>query len=137
MKTLTRACFVTGVFSTLGAAVLAAGCGDDDDGSGGNGATGGAGAGTGGSGNGAHCTSGSVNAEIGTNHGHMLTVPLADVMSGEAKTYMLTTGNGHTHMVEVTAANFSAMKSAGTVNGLVTLVDSTGHTHTVALTCTN
>lgn len=136
MKTLTRACFVKSVFSTLGGAVLLASCGDDDD-SGGNAGTGGSGTGTGGNGGGGHCTSGSVNAEIGTNHGHTLTVPLADVMAGQAKMYMLTTGNGHTHMVEVTAADFNAMKSAGTVNDLVTLADTTGHMHTIALTCTN
>jgi hypothetical protein len=135
MKTLTRACFVKSVFSTLGCAVLLASCGDDDDDMGAGG-TGGNGNVTGGNGGGGHCTSGSVDAEIGPNHGHTLTVPLADVTAGQTKSYMLTTGNGHTHMVEVTAERFGTLKASGTVTGLVSVADSTGHTHTVALTCT-
>src|SRR5689334_13529136 len=106
MKTLTRAAFVKSALSTVAAAVLVPACGDDDD----DGGT-----------NSANCTSGSVTTEIGTNHGHTLTVPLADVTAGTAKSYTLTTGNNHTHVVEVTAANFSALKASGSVSGLMSV----------------
>jgi hypothetical protein len=121
MKALTRTEFVKYALSTAAVAVFAPACGDDDDDSGTSGA---------------NCASGSVTTEIGTNHGHTLTVPLADVMSGAPKSYTLTTGNFHTHVVEVTAANFSALKGSGSVSGLVTVVDATQHMHTVLLTCT-
>jgi hypothetical protein len=74
---------------------------------------------------------------------HTLTVPLADVMAGVAKTYTLTPGaaNMHTHMLAVTAADFATLKSAGTIATLVSDMGmvpggaSAGHTHAVTLTC--
>jgi hypothetical protein len=72
---------------------------------------------------------------IGSNHGHGLTVPLADVTAGTAKSYMLTLGNGHVHTLNVTAANFTALKASGSVSGMITIADDTGHMHTVMLTC--
>jgi hypothetical protein len=131
MKTLTRALFLKSVMPVVGTAMLVLGCGDDDDDT--PGGTGGA-SGTGGT-SGGKCASGTVAPVIGTNHGHDLTVPLADVMAGVTKSYLLTTGNNHTHMVEITAENFTALKAAGTVSGLVSITDATNHTHTVMLTC--
>src|SRR6476659_5616517 len=112
MKTLTRALFLKGLLPLVGTAILVSGCGDDDDDT--PGGTGGA-SGSGGA-SGAKCASGTVTPVIGTNHGHDLTVPLADVMAGVTKSYLLTTGNNHTHMVEITAENFAALKASGTVS---------------------
>ena len=68
---------------------------------------------------------------------HTLVVPLADVTAGTAQNYMLTAGGnpqptGHTHMLPVSAANFTTLKNTGSV----TLMSSTdGHSHMVTLTC--
>ena len=76
---------------------------------------------------------------IATNHPtpHMITVPLADVMAGTDKTYMLTPGGMgtmmHPHTLVVTAANFTALKTMGTV--MVTSSNDANHTHVVTLTC--
>jgi hypothetical protein len=74
---------------------------------------------------------------IGTNHTppHTITVPLADVMAGAAKPYTLTAGGGdnHTHTLMVTAANFTALKTMGSV--MVTSSNDSSHTHVVTLTC--
>ena len=74
---------------------------------------------------------------IGTNHTppHMIEVPLADVMAGTDKTYVLTAGgsNNHTHMLTVTAANFTALKTMGTL--MLTSSNDSSHTHSVTLTC--
>jgi hypothetical protein len=133
MKALTRALLLKGLAPAVGVAILVPACGGDDDDMSG---TGGA-SGTGGNTGAGKCESGTVVPEIGSNHGHTLTVPLADVMAGTDKSYMLTTGNNHTHMLDVTAASFSALKASGMVSGLVTVADSTGHMHAILLTCSD
>jgi hypothetical protein len=76
---------------------------------------------------------------IGTNHGHTLMIPIADVIAGATKTYTagLTVGNGHTHDITVTAADFTAMKTAGmkvvTSAGPTPMTNS--HMHACTLSC--
>jgi len=66
-------------------------------------------------------------------HEHPVTVPLTDVMAGVEKTYTLDMGEeGHTHMMTVTAANFTTLKTTGTVTVTSTAA---GHTHDVTLMC--
>jgi hypothetical protein len=45
---------------------------------------------------------------------HDIMIPLADLEAGVAKTYT-STGNGHTHDVEITTADFEALRSGLTV----------------------
>jgi hypothetical protein len=78
--------------------------------SGGGGATGGTG-GTGGAF--AGCTA-AVTALISQNHGHSLTIPLADIEAGVEMTYDATGSATHCHQVTLTAADFAAL-AAGEV----------------------
>ena len=55
-----------------------------------------------------------VSALISMNHNHALTVPLADITAGAAKTYSVKGTADHDHFIQVTAADFTALK-AGTV----------------------
>lgn len=72
---------------------------------------------------------------IGTNHGHtMVTVSLADVEAGVAKTYDLGAGTAaHTHTVMVTAQQFMQIKEGRTLN--IESSNSGAHTHTVTIMC--
>src|SRR5690349_4620287 len=59
---------------------------------------------------------GSTAATIGTNHGHALVVPIADVTAGVAKTYSIQGGSGHPHTVMITAAMFAMLQQNQTVS---------------------
>ncbi|MDB4960916.1 MAG: hypothetical protein JWP01_915 [Myxococcales bacterium] len=105
--------------ATLGVAMLA-GCGGDD-----------------GDGGGAVdaaprvCTSPS--GSISGNHGHVVTVPLADVNAGADKTYDITGTSAHAHSITVTAANFTTIQGSGSVT--LTSTSGGGHTHVVTVQC--
>ncbi|MDX2054078.1 MAG: hypothetical protein SFV15_16885 [Polyangiaceae bacterium] len=97
--------------------------------------TGGTNSGTGGgsSGDGGKCSA-EPTAMTVTGHEHPITVPLADVIAGTAKTYTLELGGEpeHTHTLMVTPADFTTLKTTGTV----TLTSSNdGHSHDVTITC--
>ena len=131
----------TGSAGSSGASTTGGGTGGnggtDVGGSGGTGGTGGSGgstggsAGSGGSGGvkdagadaktdaGALCST-NVNANISMNHTgalHALIIPIADIRTGTAKVYVTTTGGTtpHVHYVQVTAADFTALKAGMTV----------------------
>lgn len=72
-------------------------------------------------------------AAIGTNHGHVITVAIGDVNAGADKTYDITGTGGHPHMVTVTAAQFTQIKSGMTVT--VQSTSGGGHTHSVTVQC--
>jgi hypothetical protein len=67
-----------------------------------------------------------VITRVGSNHGHVLTVSLADVNAGVAKTYDLTGTAGHAHAVTLDAAVFSRLR-AGEIVRLPSSRD--GHLH--------
>jgi len=120
--TMTRKDFLRSIVGAgLGVASVAviAGCGGDDGGGGSVDAPA------------ASCTT--PTSAIGTNHGHTITVSLADVNAGVDKTYDITGSSPHTHMVTVTAADFTAIK-AGTTR-MVTSTSGGGHTHAVTVMC--
>ncbi len=77
------------------------------------------------------CTS--PNEVIGANHGHTLTVTLADLNAGMDMTYDITGGSAHSHDVTITAAQFAMIKAGMTVS--VTSTSGGGHTHGVTITC--
>ena len=117
----TRRTFLTTLGAIAGAGAMAklvAACGDD---SGGGTDTGGP----------VDCSS--VNATIMANHMHMLVVSAADVTAAADKTYDITGGAMHTHMVTVTAANFATLASSGAVT--VTTTSAAMHMHTISIVC--
>jgi len=70
---------------------------------------------------------------IGTNHGHTITVTLADVNAAADKTYDITGSSPHAHSVMVTAAQFTQIKNGQTLN--ITSSSGGGHTHVVTVMC--
>lgn len=73
------------------------------------------------------------SAAIGSNHGHVMVVALADVTAGIAKDYDITGTAGHTHTVTVSASNMATLKTGGTV--MVQSSSANAHTHAVTVMC--
>lgn len=74
-----------------------------------------------------------VVGRLGRNHGHALTVSLADVTAGAEKTYALTAASGHAHTVTLGADDMK-----GLLAGKVVRTKSTtdrGHAHRVVARC--
>jgi hypothetical protein len=82
-------------------------------------------------GGGSACTR--VSPTIADNHGHTLTVPLADVTAGTERTYDIRGSSGHAHAVTLTAGNFATLRSGGVVN--VRSTSGGGHIHDVTVRC--
>lgn len=81
----------------------------------------------------ANCVKNGTMVSIGANHGHSLTVPKEDVSAGTAKTYTLTTGNGHTHEVTLSSDQFADLKANSSISAVST--NDGGHTHSVTVSC--
>ena len=81
----------------------------------------------------ADCLANGTAVSIGSNHGRSLTVSMAGVQSGAAKTYSIKGTSGHNHTVSLTAANFTALQ--GNTNILVTSSSDDGHSHSVQVSC--
>jgi hypothetical protein len=71
--------------------------------------------------------------QIGSNHGHMLTVTFAEVDAGAAKTYDITGTADHSHNLSISAAQMAQIKSGQTLN--ITSTSGSAHTHTVTIQC--
>jgi hypothetical protein len=67
------------------------------------------------------------------NHGHALTVPVADANAAIAKTYSIKGTSGHNHTVAITAAQFGILRGGGTIT-VKSTVD-VGHSHDVTVKC--
>jgi hypothetical protein len=103
--------------------VAAAACG----GSGGSGGT-----------SGGNCLANGTSNQIESNHGHTLSIPIADINAGTDKTYTFGGTADHTHNVTITAAAFAQLKqNMGTqTNSTVTPSAIYGtHAHTVLFSC--
>jgi len=73
----------------------------------------------------------------GSNYGidpHDLTIPLADLVAGQTKTYT-TTGNGHVHDVTLTSADFAALQNGQTVRKYICLQNPNFPDHEFAISC--
>jgi hypothetical protein len=57
-----------------------------------------------------------ITALISGNHGHTLAIPMADITAGVEKIYNARGTAAHDHFVQVTAADFTTLKSGGTVS---------------------
>jgi hypothetical protein len=56
-----------------------------------------------------------VTAAISANHGHALSIPMADITAGAQKCYSAQGTADHAHYVTVTAADFAMLAGGGTV----------------------
>lgn len=77
------------------------------------------------------CTTTSV--QIGSNHGHSMTVAAADLESTAPKMYSIQGGASHPHTVTIMPAQFAMLKANGTLT--VTSSTNSGHPHTILVTC--
>lgn len=123
--TMTRKDFlgtlIKGTAVGAGAAMLLSACGGDDGGGGGTpDATGGLG----------NCAANGTSVTIAANHGHTLTVSMADVAAGTSRTYDIMGTSLHTHSVILTPAHFTMLAA----NQVVTVMSSDGSAHTHAIT---
>jgi hypothetical protein len=82
-------------------------------GSGGAGGSGGSSGGSGGSGGGGggSCGANITSKSSGAQHTHTLTVMAADITAGATKKIQTSTDGGHSHWVEITMADFTALKA--------------------------
>jgi hypothetical protein len=72
---------------------------------------------------------------ISANHGHVLTIPAADVDSTINITYSIAGVSGHVHNVTLTPADFAMIKAKTPVTITSTLGGSPTHTHDVTVNC--
>ena len=70
-------------------------------------------------------------AQIGANHGHTISPPIASEILGGVAIDLILTTVGHTHTVSLTAADLDTISTCGSVTKTSTL---TGHTHQVTFT---
>lgn len=73
------------------------------------------------------------DADIATNHGHSLFVPIADLEAGVEVTYDITGTSAHPHMVTLTPDQLTMI-----LEGMSVVVQSTednAHTHEVTISC--
>ena len=75
----------------------------------------------------------STGATIANNHGHVITVTAAEANAGVDKTYQIQGTSLHPHTVTITAAQFTMLKSLGTIT--VTSSTDAMHSHSVTVTC--
>ena len=61
------------------------------------------------------CSANIVAMSSGASHMHTLTVMLADITAGTTKKIQTSNSSGHTHWVEITAAEFTTLKGGGQV----------------------
>ncbi len=80
-----------------------------------------------------NCTDNGTVSSIGSNHGHTLTVSVADVQSGAEKTYSIQGSSSHDHSVTLTAANFNSLQNNNSIT--VSSTNDDGHTHSVTVRC--
>ena len=121
--TLTRKEFLSSMFGVaagVAGAALLVGCTDDG--------------GTDEPGEGGSCET-ATTTNIGTNHGHELTVSAADVAAGVEKNYNIQGSSAHPHTVTVTAAMFAMLQNNTAVTATSTTNGTPAHPHTVTITC--
>lgn len=103
--------------TVLGASVLLA-CGSDDDDDGGGDP---------------NCVTNGTRATIGANHGHTITVAMADVSAAADKTYSIQGSSDHPHTVTITAAQFAMLAANSSLQ--VSSSSDSGHTHAITIMC--
>ena len=83
-------------------------------------------------------TCGSSGSEITDNHGHLLTVPTAELLSLTAMTYSIMGSATHNHLLTLSPDDLAQLNSGGTVMVASSLTDAPTfglHSHGVTVTC--
>jgi hypothetical protein len=112
-----------------GTGAVVAACGGGDSGDGGT-------AGGGGTGGPPDCaTNGGRASGISGNHGHSLTIPVADFGDGLDHIYSIEGNADHDHEIALSAAQLATILGGGTVNVTSSIGGSPVHTHTVTAAC--
>ncbi|HEY6510461.1 MAG TPA: hypothetical protein VI032_00695 [Burkholderiaceae bacterium] len=75
----------------------------------------------------------SCNESISLNHGHALTIAVADLDSTTPKSYDIAAAAGHSHQVTFSPAQLAQLKAGTAVTVTSSVGD--GHTHQVTVTC--
>jgi hypothetical protein len=81
---------------------------------------------------------GSSGSEITGNHGHLLTVPTADLTSTTAITYSIIGSATHDHSLTLSAADLAQLNAGGAVTVVSSVTDAPtfgSHSHGVTVTC--
>lgn len=94
-----------------------------------------AGCGGGGDGGGAQASAACTSLGITLNHGHLLSIPAADLDATTARTYSIQGSAPHDHSVTLTPAQLAVLKSGGAVTVTATPGALDGHTHDVGGQC--
>jgi hypothetical protein len=79
-------------------------------------------------------TCGASGSAIAGNHGHSLSIPVADLDSPTDKTYSIQGSAGHDHQITLTVAQLQALKTHQQV--MVTSTTVSAHNHVVTSSCT-
>jgi hypothetical protein len=79
------------------------------------------------------CLKNGTKSLIAANHGHTITVTIAEIQAAMDKTYDIMGTASHTHSFTVTAADFAALAKGTSVTH--TSSDSSGHTHSITISC--
>jgi hypothetical protein len=82
---------------------------------------------------GAICPNGVDDVTISGNHGHEMTVAVADIEAGVDKTYQIQGTSAHPHDVTVTAAQYQMLADGSSVT--VTSSIDGAHSHDVTIMC--
>jgi len=82
----------------------------------------------------AAAAAGGCSATIAGNHGHVLSIPSADLDAATDKTYDIQGSADHTHTVTFTMAQLAQLKAGQPVT--VVTSNAFGHEHSVSETCT-
>jgi hypothetical protein len=81
---------------------------------------------------------GSSDSQISGNHGHLLTVPTADLTSTIAMTYSIMGSATHDHSLTLSPSDLAQLNSGGTVTEVSSVTDAAPfgpHSHGVTVTC--
>jgi len=76
---------------------------------------------------------GSSGAEISGNHGHILTIPVADLDAATDKSYSIMGTATHDHMVTLSPAQLAQLKGGQSVTVTSTLTNA--HSHNLTIIC--
>ncbi len=68
------------------------------------------------------------------NHGHILTIPAADMNSSVTKTYSVQGTGGHDHQVTLSPGQIAQLRAGGMIS--VSTTFDAGHAHTMSGGCT-